>query len=174
MHDSALLQSVATILKIPAENVPQKVEAMAAQIKDLQKQVKTADGRRQAETADGRRQTAEDLIQNAETIGNVKFIACELPDTDLNAARQLVDQIKQKTESVAMLFALTPEEGKITLLAGASRDLVGKYDALELVRRLSPLVGGKGGGGRPDMAQSGGNDASKLPEVFAEAKKYFG
>jgi alanyl-tRNA synthetase len=45
---------------------------------------------------------------------------------------------------------------------------------LELVRRLSPLVGGKGGGGRPDMAQSGGSDASKLAEVFAEAKKYFG
>jgi len=73
-----------------------------------------------------------------------------------------------------MLFALTPEEGKITLLAGASSDLVGKYDALDLVRRLSPLVGGKGGGGRPDMAQSGGSDASKLAEVFAEAKKYFG
>ena len=72
-----------------------------------------------------------------------------------------------------MLFALTPEEGKITLLAGASRDLVGKYDALELVRRLSPLVGGKGGGGRPDMAQSGGSDASKLAEAFSEAKKYF-
>jgi alanyl-tRNA synthetase len=55
-----------------------------------------------------------------------------------------------------------------------SRDLAGKYSAVELLRQVAPLIGGKGGGGRPDFAQSGGSDASKLPTVFAEAKKFFG
>jgi len=54
-----------------------------------------------------------------------------------------------------------------------SRDLTDKYNAEVWVKSVTPLIGGKGGGGRPDFAQSGGSDASKLPEVFAAAKKYF-
>jgi alanyl-tRNA synthetase len=103
----------------------------------------------------------------------LKLITAQLPDVDINAARQLIDQIRQKTESVAVLFALFPEEGKITLLAGVSRDLVSKYNAEDWVKSLTPLIGGKGGGGRPDMAQGGGSDASKLPEVFEAAKRFF-
>jgi alanyl-tRNA synthetase len=107
-------------------------------------------------------------------VGEIKLITAQLPDVDINAARQLIDQIRQKTDNVAILFALLQEEGKITLLAGVSRELASKYDAEKWVKSLTPLIGGKGGGGRPDMAQGGGNDASKLPQVFEAAKKFFG
>jgi alanyl-tRNA synthetase len=65
-------------------------------------------------------------------------------------------------------------DGKVLLIAGLSRDLTAKrFDAVEWVKSITPLIGGKGGGGRPDMAQGGGNDAGKLPEVFEKAKGYF-
>jgi alanyl-tRNA synthetase len=172
LADSAIVQQVAATLKIPAEGIPAKVEALAEQVKKLQKQVKTADGGRQMETADGRRQTAEELLKTAEMVNGVKLIATQLTDMDVNAVRQLLDQIREKTESVAILFAVV-QEGKVALLAGASRDLTDRYSAVELLRRVAPLVGGKGGGGRPDFAQTGGKAPSKLPEAFAEAKKYF-
>jgi len=67
------------------------------------------------------------------------------------------------------------QEGKVTLVAGLGNDLVSKkLSAVDWVKTVSPLVGGKGGGSRPDLGQSGSTDAYKLPEVFAEAKKYFG
>jgi alanyl-tRNA synthetase len=167
--ESAIVHHLATTLKIPAEEIPAKVESLMEQVKKLQKQVKTA-----GKTADGRRQTAEDLINGAEVVGAVKLITAQLPDVDINTARQLIDQIRQKTDNVAILFALLQEEGKITLLAGVSRELTSKYDAEKWVKSLTPLIGGKGGGGRPDMAQGGGNDATKLPAVFEAAKKFFG
>ena len=169
LADSALLQSIATTFKIPADKIPERAQSLTEQVKQLQKQLKSADKLKQ--TADCRQQTAEDLIAKAETIGNVKLIACEL-STDVDTARQLIDQIKQKTPHVAMLFAIKGDE-KVTLLTGVSRDLVDKYSAVELLRRVIPLVGGKGAGGRPDFAQSGGNDASKLAEVFRRAGKWF-
>ena len=167
MHDSALLQSIATTLKIPAEKIPERVQSLTEQVKQLQKQAKTADSRRQTVAVN-----VDDLIKSAETVNGVKLIACEL-STDVDAARQLIDQIKQKATGVAMLFAIKGDD-KVTLLTGVSRDLVDKYSAVELLRRVVPLVGGKGAGGRPDFAQGGGSDASQLAEVFVEAKKFFG
>jgi len=171
LADSALLQTLATTLKVPAEKIPEKIESLLDQVKQLQKKLKSV---KRAGGLSPPAQTADDLILSAETVGGVKLITSQLPDTDLNAARQLIDQIRQKTAGVAVLFALFPEEGKIILLAGVSRDLVAQYDAENWVRSLTPLIGGKGGGGRPDMAQGGGNDATKLPVVFEAAKKFFG
>ena len=170
LHDSALLQTAATTLKVPVEEVPAKVDALAEQVKKLQKQAKTADGRRQTAAVG-----VDELLKSAEIVNGVKVIACALPDTDIDTARQLIDQIRQKATSTAVLFAIISDEGgKVTLLSGASNDLIEKYSALDLVRRVIPLVGGKGAGGRPDFAQAGGKDSSKLAEVFEEAKKYFG
>jgi alanyl-tRNA synthetase len=179
--EAAIVQQLTTTLKIPTEEIPAKVETLADQVKKLQKQIKTADGKRQ--TGDGRRQTADgrwesvsinpdDLIKCAENVGGVKLIMVQLSDMDVNAVRQLLDQIRQKSADAVALLALV-SDGKVNLLAGVGGDLVDKYSAVELLRRVAPLVGGKCGGGRPDFAQSGGSDAGKLAEVFAEAKKYF-
>jgi alanyl-tRNA synthetase len=170
-HDSALLQSIATTLKIPAEKIPERVESLTEQIKQLQKQLKSA------QSAGG--VSAEELISKAETvvgrenIGTVTLITGILPHPDLNAARQLIDKIKQKVESAGVVLAFV-ESGKVTLLTGLSRDLTAKrLSAVQWIETIAPIIGGTRGGGRPDMAQSGGNDPAKLPEVFKEAGKFF-
>jgi alanyl-tRNA synthetase len=165
--EASILQQLAQTLKVPADDIVAKVENLAGQVKQLRKQ--TATPKRVGDCVAG----MNDLIASAEIVNGIKLIACELPDTDANAVRQLIDQIKQKTQSVFMIFALRSDD-KVTLLAGASNDITDTYSALDLIRQVTPLVGGKGGGGRPDFGQGGGSDAAKLPEVFAEAKKYLG
>ncbi len=89
--------------------------------------------------------------------------------------REVIDRVRDKAKgiSVAILLAL-PDEGKVTLVAGLSKELLDrKFSAVDWLRKISPVVGGKGGGGRPDMAQAGGKDASKIQEAFLEAKKFF-
>jgi len=168
LRDSAILHQVAASLKVPAEELPAKVEALAEQVKKAQKQLKTM--------ATGGKISIDDLISGAVMVGDVKVILWDVPDTDLNGLRKLVDQIRAKTaakaESAAMLFSSVHED-KVTLVAGFSKDLVEKkYDALEWLKSVSPIIGGKGAGGRADMAQGGGKDPAKLPEMFIAAKKW--
>jgi len=174
MHDSVLLQSIATTLKIPAEKIPEKVALLTEQVKELQKKIKTADNKQQTAAIN-----IDELIAQAETIvgradiGTLKLITSVLPFADLNAARKLIDQIKQKVESAGIVLAFV-EEGKVTLLTGLSRDLTTKrLSAVQWIEHLAPIIGGTRGGGRPDLGQSGGNDPKKLPEVFKAAGKYF-
>jgi alanyl-tRNA synthetase len=165
LENCAILQDITASLKIPAEEIPAKVDALTEQVKKLQKQLKTA-------AASGKI-SVDDLIAGAQLVGDVKVILWDVPNSDVGSLRQLVDQVRTKTESVAMLFT-SVQDNKITLLAGLSRDLVAKnYDAVAWLKAVSPIIGGGGAGGRPDMAQAGGKDPSKLPELFAAAKKWF-
>jgi alanyl-tRNA synthetase len=165
LNDGVLLQSAAAALKVPAEELSAKIEALTDHVKKLQKQLKTVSGSSKI--------SVDDLIAGAQNIGGIKVIAGDIPDADVNSLRQLIDQIRQKTESAAILFSSVKDD-KVTLVAGLSRDLTAKgLSAVDWVKSVTPLIGGKGGGGRADMAQSGGTDASKLPEAFAEAKKWF-
>jgi hypothetical protein len=82
-------------------------------------------------------------------------------NADVNTLRQLIDQVRQKEQNVAVLLA-SVIDGKVLLIAGLSRDLTAKkFDAVEWVKFITPLIGGKGGG-RPDMAQGGGVVRSKF------------
>jgi alanyl-tRNA synthetase len=163
LHDSSLLQQTAAVLKIPAEDIVQKVEDLTAQVKKLQKDVQSRT--RQSAVS------AADLLKDAQTVNGIKLITKQV-NADVNTLRQLIDQIRQKEQNVAVLLA-SVTDGKVLLIAGLSRDLTAKkFDAVEWVKSVTPLIGGKGGGGRPDMAQGGGNDAAKLPEVFDAAKKW--
>ncbi|MCL2710881.1 MAG: alanine--tRNA ligase [Planctomycetaceae bacterium] len=174
LADSALLQSIATTLKIPAEKIPEKIASLSEQLKQLQKKSKMGIDKQQTATVN-----VDELIAGAETVvgranvGTLKLVTSVLPFADLNAARQVLDQIKQKSESTAVVLAYV-QEGKVTLLTGLSRDLVAKgLDAVKWIDTLVPLIGGKKGGGRADFGQSGGNNAAKLPVVFDEAGKFF-
>ncbi len=167
LHESAILQQLAMGLKVPAEEIAAKVDGLADQVKKLQKQLKAAP------KEGGAKISADDLLAKAETVNGVKVVVENIPGADMNSLRQLIDVIRKKSESVAVMLAATTEDDKITLAAGLSADLVAKKkDAVAWVKSVSTLIGG-GGGGRPDMAQSGGKDPSKLPEVFETAKKWF-
>ncbi|MDR0705732.1 MAG: alanine--tRNA ligase [Planctomycetaceae bacterium] len=170
LADSAILQQATTALKIPAEEIPAKIELLTGQVKKLQKQLQSATVQTKI--------SVDDLIAGAEIIGNtqagnINVITQDIPDSDVNLLRQLIDKIRQKTTSVAVLFS-SVQDGKITLVAGLSRDLVAKgLSAEDWVKTVTPIIGGKGGGGRPEMAQSGGTNPAKLQEAFDNAQNWF-
>ncbi|HET8608129.1 MAG TPA: DHHA1 domain-containing protein, partial [Burkholderiales bacterium] len=91
-----------------------------------------------------------------------------LDGVDGKALRETVDKLKDKLKSCAVVLAAV-DDSKVSLIAGVTSDLTSKIKAGELVNHVAQQVGGKGGG-RPDMAQAGGTDASKLPQALASVK----
>ncbi len=139
------------------------------QVADLQKRLKKAQKEEAAQSGGAVKEKVADLLGSASTASGVTIVVGEIPPADKEAGRSAVDWIRSKTESSAVLLA-TVDEGKVSLIAGMSKDAVERgLRAGDLIKEVAPLVGGRGGG-RPDMAQGGGTDPSKLAEALAEAK----
>ncbi|MBN1591172.1 MAG: alanine--tRNA ligase, partial [Pirellulales bacterium] len=161
-HEEALLRKAATALKVPAEELPGRVAAMAEEIRRLKKQVTAGAKSEQIDLGQ--------LISEAESLGEVKLVVREIPGVTPQVLRELIDQLRRKASPVAVLLATRQEEGKVLLMAGLSRDLVEQGgDAVKWVRQVAKLVQG-GGGGRPDLAQAGGKNADKLSDALATAR----
>ena len=160
--EDALSQAAAT-LKVPPLEVPERIESLLKEIRQLKKQA-AAGPRSEAVTAD-------QLISEAVEVAGAKIVIAEVPEATPPAMRSLIDQLRRKSAPVAvMLGACQAEEGKVTLIAGLSRDLVERgLDAVVWVRTAAAKIKG-GGGGRPDMAQAGGKDPKKLAEALSTAK----
>jgi alanyl-tRNA synthetase len=103
-------------------------------------------------------------------VGETKVVVAETPGANPNLMRQLIDQLRRKAESTAVLFGAVAGEKKVILVAGISRDLVKRgASAGDWIKDVAPVVGG-GGGGKADMAQAGGKQPDKLPEALETAK----
>jgi alanyl-tRNA synthetase len=165
-RNETALSRTAAVLKLPVDEIADRVEAMSKELRQLRKQA-TSGAKSGGMTPDG-------LLAEAQEIAGVKVIVTELPETagGYPAApqmRELIDQIRRKGAPVAVLLAGRQDEGKVMLIAALSRDLVQKgLDAVQWVRSASGLVQGSGGG-KPDMAQAGGKDATKLAEALTVA-----
>ncbi|MCC7292102.1 MAG: alanine--tRNA ligase [Phycisphaerales bacterium] len=110
--------------------------------------------------------SAFSIQHSAFTTSGVTIIVAEVPPAPPDALRGAIDWIRQKTDASAVLLACVGEEGKVTLMAGMSKTVVERgIKAGDLIKEVTPLVGGKGGG-RPDLAQGGGTDATGLPKVL--------
>jgi len=148
-NDRFLSEAAASLRANPSE-VPARVAALMEDRKRLERQV--ADLQRKLATGG--------VAEPPEQVGGVTLAARnvgEVPGRDLKG---LVDVIAQQIGSGVVALVSTAE-GKASIAVGVSRDLVGRVNAVDLVRAASAAVGGKGGGGRPDMAQAGGPDASR-------------
>jgi alanyl-tRNA synthetase len=110
----------------------------------------------------------DDLVSQADDVGGVKVLAAALEGADVKTLRETLDKLKDMLKSAAIVLG-TSEGGKVTLIAGVTADLTSKLKAGDLVNFVAQQVGGKGGG-RPDMAQAGGTDPSKLPEALASVR----
>jgi alanyl-tRNA synthetase len=108
----------------------------------------------------------DDKIQ----IGESTLIARQMSDVDSESLRTLADTLKSRLKSGVVVLAAAMPEGKVSLIVTVTPDLAKKAPAGQLVKTLAPIVGG-GGGGRPDFAQAGGKDASKITELLAAAQK---
>ncbi len=158
----AALQQAAAALRCPAEDLPGRIENLAKEVRQLKKQA--------AAGGAGQGASVDELLADAEKLGDVTLVLSEAPGANPNALRQLIDQLRRKAAPVAVLLAALGEEGKVTLMAGLSRDLVERgLDAVKWIRPVAKIVGG-GGGGRADMAQAGGKLPDKLPEALKTAK----
>ena len=105
----------------------------------------------------------------AVALGASKLLAARLDGADAKALRATVDQLKEKFGSAILVLGAADADGKVALVAGVTNDLVAKVKAGELVGAIAAMVGGRGGG-RPDFAQAGGTDASKLDAALASVE----
>ncbi|MDR2344935.1 MAG: alanine--tRNA ligase [Planctomycetaceae bacterium] len=168
LSEAAVIQKLTTMFKITAEEIPAKVDSLTEQIKKLQKQHKDSSGEAKI--------TVEELAASSEIINGVKIIVRKFEELDVSSLRNLMDRVWQKlggVELAAVIFA-TLQEGKVTFIAGFSDALVNKnLSAIDLVKEVAAVTGGKGGGGKPRLAQAGGKDAKKIEEAFTTAKNWF-
>jgi alanyl-tRNA synthetase len=105
------------------------------------------------------------LISQAVDVGGIKVLAVILEGADMATLREMMDKLKDKLKTAAIVLAAV-NEGKVSLIAGVTADAIVKVKAGDLVNFVAQQVGGKGGG-RPDMAQAGGTDASGLPKALS-------
>jgi len=112
----------------------------------------------------------EDLAAQAVEVKGVKVLAASLDGADAKTLRETLDKLKSKLKSAAIVLGST-EGGKVSLVAGVTADLTARLKAGELVNYVAQQVGGKGGG-RPDMAQAGGTDISKIPEALGSVRRW--
>ena len=157
------LRDTARLLNVSPFDVPERLTSLQAEIASLQQQ--------QTRLASAGTISADSLLEGAEQLAGTRVIVAELPGGNSNLMRQLIDQVRKKCDSVAMLLAAGQEDGKVTLVAGVTRDLIERQvSAGKWVSEVAPVVGG-GGGGKPDMAQAGGKDASQLPAALEQARR---
>ncbi|MDP7015185.1 MAG: alanine--tRNA ligase [Pirellulaceae bacterium] len=160
----AALRDSARALNATPFEVPARVEALQAEIDQLTAQV--------AKLSEAGDLSAESLLAQAEIINGVHVAVAETPGANPNLMRQLIDQLRKQTDSVAALFISAIGDSKVVLVAGVSRDVIDRgVNAGSWVREVAPVVGG-GGGGKPDMAQAGGKDPGQIPAALEKAKQF--
>ncbi len=140
-------------------------------ITELQKQVKDRQKKDASATVDAVRNTVQSLLASAETVDGVTIVVGQVPSAGPDVLRTAIDWVRNKTTASAVLLITTTGQ-KVTMIAGMSRDVVKKgVKAGDLIREIAPLVGGKGGG-RPDMAQGGGNDPGGVDAALNRASDW--
>ena len=167
-EQAALLDRVAAAAGVPAERAADEVAALRERLREADRELSRL---RVQMISAGAGAGSDGEGGGAVEVEGVKVLAREVPPAPPNELRNMADVLRGKLGSgVVVIGARDREQGKVTLLAAVSEDLVGKVKAGELVRHLAPLVDG-GGGGRPDFAQAGGKAPDKLPEALAAVEE---
>jgi alanyl-tRNA synthetase len=154
----ALLDAAAGVVRAPAGELPERVGQMQEQVKALEKELARLKSKLAASAGD-------DLASQAAEVKGLKVLAAALEGADVAALRETMDKLKDKLGTAAIVLA-SVGEGKVTLIAGVTKDATDRIKAGELVNMVAQQVGGKGGG-RPDMAQAGGSQPENLPTALA-------
>jgi alanyl-tRNA synthetase len=153
-------QSQAQILRQLAGQLNVGEEAVLAQVEKLSQAAKQLEKELEAQKRKGALGQLDELIARVQTVKGVKLIAAEVQNVDREGLRQLVDSLRQKLGSGVVALGM-PENGKVALIAGVTKDLTAKVHAGKLIQALAKQLGGSGGG-RPDLAEAGGKDTAGL------------
>ncbi|WP_158784100.1 alanine--tRNA ligase [Pantoea sp. BAV 3049] len=155
---SEQLLDIAQLVKANNSNLNEKVRAMIDHVRGLEKELQQLKDQHAA-------QESASLSSKAVEVKGVKLLVSELTGVEPKMLRTMVDDLKNQLKSAIIVLA-TVDEGKVSLIAGVTKDVTDRVKAGELVGQLAQQVGGKGGG-RPDMAQAGGTDTQALPGALA-------
>ena len=159
--DSDRLSEVAHLLKGDSNNLADKVRSVLERTRQLEKELQQLKEQAAA-------QESANLSSKAIDVNGVKLLVSKLSGVEPKMLRTMVDDLKNQLGSTIIVLA-TVAEGKVSLIAGVSKDVTDRVKAGELIGMVAQQVGGKGGG-RPDMAQAGGTDAAALPAALASVK----
>jgi alanyl-tRNA synthetase len=143
----------------------EKLEKLLARQKDLQREIDVLQARLNASTA-------STLLAGAKEMAGVKVLAARVEIADPRGLRDLADTLKDRLGSGVIVLACAGE-GKANLLVAVTKDLTSRFKAGEIVRELAPLIGGSGGG-KPELAQAGGNRPEQLDEALQALSRIIG
>lgn len=156
------LHRVADTLKTNVNDLENRVKSLMEERKKLENEIFNL-----KKSLAGGQASAKDEI---ETVNGVKFVGKLVPDAHPKELKSFVDDITQKIGS-GIVVLCSDKDGKASIVVGVSKDLTAKYNAVDFVRAAAGVLGGQGGGGRPDMAQAGGTDISKINDAIAKVKE---
>ncbi|CAG7651897.1 Alanine--tRNA ligase [Paenibacillus solanacearum] len=158
-----LLREASGLLKSNIADVPKRIDALFAQLKDVSRENESLKAKLSGIEAGS-------LTDQAKTVNGVTLLAAQVTAGDMETLRNIVDQMKNKLGSAIIVLGAAAED-KVNLVAAVTPDLVSKgYHAGKLIKEVAARCGGSGGG-RPDMAQAGGKDASKLQEALRSVEQ---
>lgn len=160
--DDKRLNEMMALLKVDKLNMVPRLSQLVEQTKQLEKVIE------QLKSVQAAQESAQ-LVNQVETINNVKLLVAKVDNTEAKVLREMIDDLKNQLKSGVIVLA-TVNDDKISLAVGVTKDLTAQIKAGILVSQLAEKVGGKGGG-RPDFAQAGGSNISALPNALLSIKK---
>jgi alanyl-tRNA synthetase len=143
------------LLRVSVADMPGRITQLLDERKKLERDLAEA---KKKLAMGGAAASGDDGIR---TVGNVKLLARAVSGIVIKDLKGLADEGKKQVGSGIVALVATSEDGKGSIVVGVTPDLVSRFSAIDLVRKASAVLGGKGGGGKPDMAQAGGPDGSK-------------
>jgi alanyl-tRNA synthetase len=152
---------VLQLLKTSPAEIMNRIESLMDERKKLERELAEV---KKALALGGSASVGDSEVQ---TINGIKFMKRILGDMDSKDMKGLVDESKTKLGSGVVALVSTNDEGRASLYVGVTADLTSKLSAVDLVRAGAAVLGGKGGGGRPDLAQAGGPDGKKAEEALS-------
>ncbi|MDZ7672760.1 MAG: DHHA1 domain-containing protein [Halanaerobiales bacterium] len=158
-----LLKKSAQLLNSDLNDIPDKIDRMKNNLKELEKEVRSLKDKIAASKS-------TDLKDNLKTVNGVNLLTHKLKDVDNNALRKMADQLQNEIQSGIIVLA-SALDNKVLFVAKISKDLVKKgFNAGNIIGEVAKVAGG-GGGGRPDMAQAGGSKVDKIDEALNKAEE---
>jgi alanyl-tRNA synthetase len=154
-HVAQIAKDAAAELRVPVDEMPSRIAALLDERKRLERDLSEA---KKKLALGGGKSAGEDGVR---LVKDIKLIARAVEGIDLKDLRSLADEGKKKLGSGIVAIVGVTGEGKAGIVVGVTEDLVARFSAVDLVRKGAEALGGKGGGGRPDMAQAGGPDGAK-------------
>jgi alanyl-tRNA synthetase len=152
-----VVKAAAAELKVPLEEMPGRIGALLDERKKLERDLSDA----KKKLAMGGGGTAAGEASDVRQVNGVKLLARAVSGIDLKDLRSLADEGKRQVGSGIVAIVGLSDDGKAGIVVGVTDDLTKRFNAVDLVKKGAEVLGGKGGGGRPDMAQAGGPDGSK-------------